>query len=176
MSENGQGTGYSLWLLPEPEERARLEALIERLSSRLGTVPFTPHVTLLGGLQGAEEWLVDRMHELVRDLPPLTLRLTRTDGQDAFFRCFYVEVEGAAALDVSHARAVAHLGVRTPPPFFPHLSLVYGRLSLAQKQGLAGELRPAVEGRVVRFTELRLVQTDGHVTDWVTVGQVFLTG
>lgn len=172
MSVNDQGTGYSLWLIPEPAERARLEALIHRLAARLGTPPFTPHVTLLGGLHGR----VDRLHELARDLPSLALRLTRIDGQDAFFRCLYVEAEGGAALGASRARAAERLDVRTPPAFFPHLSLVYGQLSSDRKRRLAGELGPEVEARTVLFGELWLVRTEGHVKDWEQVGAVSLTG
>ncbi len=176
MSMNDRGTGYSLWLMPEPAERARLEALIHRLSHRLGTPPFTPHVTLLGGLHGGEQGLVDRLHELARDLPPLSLRLTQVGGQDAFFRCLYVEAEGGAALGASHARAAAQLDVRTRASFFPHLSLVYGQLSSEQKRRLAGELRPEVEARTVLFPELWLVHTEGHVTEWGSVSQLLLTG
>jgi 2'-5' RNA ligase len=171
-----QGTGHSLWLMPEPSEGARLEALIARLASRLGTPPFPPHVTLLGSLPGTPEALLAATRALGRETPPLPLRLTRSGGQDAFFRCFYAEVEASAALEACHARAVARLGARTPAPFFPHLSLVYGALSLEQKAALAAELRPEAEARTVGFTALRLVRTEGRVADWRTVGEATLSG
>jgi 2'-5' RNA ligase len=171
-TQEAQGTGHSLWLMPEPAERARLEALIARLAARLGTPPFPPHVTLLGLLPGAPDALLEATRALGRQTPPLTLHLTRSGGQDAFFRCFYVEVEAAAALEAFHAHAVARFGARTPAPFFPHLSLVYGALSSEQKALLAME----VESCTVGFTALRLVRTEGRVTDWRTVGEVALTG
>jgi 2'-5' RNA ligase len=171
-----QGTGHSLGLMPEPAERARLEALIARLAARLGTPPFPPHVTRLGSLPGSPDALLEATRALGRESPPLAPRLTRSGGQDAFFRCFYAEVEAAAALEAFHARAVARLGARTPASFFPHVSLVYGALSSEQKALLADALRPEVEARTVAFTALRLVRTEGRVTDWRTVGEVALTG
>ncbi len=161
----GQAHGLSLWLTLEGPARARLRDLIAGLASRLGGPAFEPHVTLLPGLAGPEGELRPRAAELAQGLAAFPVRLTRVGGRDEYFRCLYVEADGGAALAETFGRACRLLGHFPREPFFPHLSLAYGRLEPAARAALCKELAPLVQGRC-EAGQLSLVRTEGPVSAW----------
>lgn len=78
------------------------------------------------------------------------------------------------------------LGVDNPDEaasrYFPHMSLVYGDLSVGRKEEIIAELerRHEVDGASIvgedgyRPTEILLVKTDGPPSDWRLLGAVDL--
>ena len=160
--------GHSLWLALEGPANTRLREVIAGLVGRLGGPPFEPHLTLLPGLAGPEPALVARGAELAGSLASFPVRLTRVGGRDEYFRCLYVEADGGAALADAFRRACRALGHFPREPFFPHLSLAYGRLEPAARAALCKELAPLVQGRGAA-RQLSLVRTEGPVSAWSTL-------
>lgn len=151
--------------MPGGETQTRLAALVEHLAARLGTEPFTPHVTLLPGPLGPEAETVARAAPLARELAPLTLKLAGIEGRDDPFRCLFVKVEATPALRAAHA-AAARAFLREPDPdFFPHLSLVYGRLESDEKASLARDIAEGSAGEI-EARRLCVCRTDGEVAEW----------
>ncbi len=157
--------GLSFWLTLEGAASERLREVLARLAGRLGGPEFEPHVTLLPGLTLPEAEVLARGAELAGSLTSLPLRLTRVGGRDEYFRCLYVEVDGGAALVGAFGRACRLLGHFPREPFFPHLSLAYGRLSPAARADLCRELSPLVQGRC-EARQLVLVRTEGPSAAW----------
>jgi hypothetical protein len=158
--------GLSLWLVPEEPERARLEALIRALAQRLGTPPFAPHVTLLGGIGLAAPEARERARELARGPGSLALQLTHAAHADEFYRCVVLEALPSDALLRAHEAARQALG-GGPGSYRPHLSLVYGRLPAAFREALVGE----VEGTLplplaTNAAHLELLATAGPPARW----------
>lgn len=159
--------GISLWLVPPDDVRSGLAQRIDGLARRLGTPRFEPHVTLLGGIEAAGEQVVAETRGLAAQLGPIGLRLNRAGGREEFFRCLFLEVELEPALNAAHRRARHLFGKRTEPPFFPHLSLAYGRLGSDQKSAVLRELEQDASWRIATFaSELRVVLTEGPVEEW----------
>lgn len=163
--EEPRAKGVSLWLMPEGKARDELGELIDRLAARLGTGPFAPHVTLVPGLPGPEESVLDRARRLAAELGSLPVELSRVDGTSEHFRCLFFQVAPHPALRDAHERAAARFGRQPDPSFDPHLSLVYGTLAAARRDDLKRELqplaRPSFEAR-----RLHVWRTEGPVGEW----------
>ncbi len=165
-------TGFSLWMLPPPDVAERFRALIRELSRRMGTPPFEPHLTLLGGIEDASA--AARVAPLAARLPPLPIRLTEIGTTAEYFRCVFIHAERTPLLQRAHQQACDMLG-QAPGEFTPHLSLIYGKLH-------ATEQARAIAGIGARFDtaftveRLALYSTAGPPPAWRRVAELGLTG
>ncbi|HET6278420.1 MAG TPA: 2'-5' RNA ligase family protein, partial [Candidatus Polarisedimenticolia bacterium] len=156
---------YSLWLIPCGDQAQRLAETIERLGRDHGGPRFDPHLTLLGGLEGAEERFVAATERLAASLRPITLQLRGVEFGDERYRCLYLRVARRGDLMAAHREALHLFGRSSDPSFMPHLSLFYGSLSPASRTRIAATL---AEWRSVscRTGRLRLVKTGGEPSSW----------
>jgi hypothetical protein len=153
--------------VPADDVRVGLAERIDGLALRLGTPRFEPHVTLLGGVLAPGEQVIEKTRTLTAELGPIRLQLTRPGGRDEFFRCLFLEVEAEPALADAHRRARELFGKSDEPPFFPHMSLVYGGLAPEAKNALLLELESDASWRGATLaSELRVVLTEGSVEEW----------
>ena len=167
-------THFSLWLMPAPAHGARFARVIDSLSRRLEAPRFDPHVTLCGNRGGSEAEWAAQTEILAARLAPLELQLTDLDYTDEYFRCLYVQVNRSAELLRMRAAACRYLGWPDAGDFMPHLSLLYGSFSTAEKERLIGEI-----GRfdtVLRADRLALCAPSGPPAGWRIYGPFPLTG
>lgn len=151
---------FSLWLLLPREAQERFQALIARLSARLGTPAFEPHITLLGGLTGAEEDWRQRTRALAGAIKSFEVRLLAVTWLDEYYRCLFVEVTQSRALLDAHQTARKVFDQRPETGFYPHLSLVYGDLKEHEKEAIVDEIGRYFD-ESIRIEELALYDTSG---------------
>jgi 2'-5' RNA ligase len=164
-----EGPRYSLWLMPEGEVHREFADVIVRLSERFGTPTFEPHVTLLGGLHGAERDIVTRISDIVRTMRPVEIRTSTLHSQEDYFRQFFVQVEKSRPLMETRARVKVLAGGRRERPYSPHVSLMYGSVRYQDREALlmemGGELTTEFETKT-----LHVVDTAGTPEKWRRVG------
>lgn len=165
----------SLWLLLPQEVHARFQALITRLSVRLGTPAFGPHITLLGGLTGTEEDLCRRTRVLAGALRSFEVRLLEAAWLDEYYRCLFVEVAPSRALSAAHEAAGRHFDQQPDARFYPHLSLVYGKLGQKEKMQILDDIGKTFD-ESVRIEHIALYDTSGPPSEWRCVTRVELGG
>ncbi len=157
-----KGAGFSLWIVPEGEVHRRLAALIAELARGIGGPVFDPHVTLLAAVPGPAASVIARAEEVMRVSNPFLLRLVGPEVDDAYFRSLYLRVEPSPELLAFQAAARDAFGRREEPPFFPHLSLLYGA---PPPPAVIEEVRLAVpDGFEARSVDL--YSTEGEVASW----------
>jgi 2'-5' RNA ligase len=113
----------SIWLQLSDEQEASLRALIERLASAHGTVPFQPHLTVCSP-QSEASW--DAAAEYVRTSKALPLRVAKkriSCSTTAPMRAVVIDVEDTSGLRAFRADLRRITGAVEPPP--PHISLLY---------------------------------------------------
>jgi 2'-5' RNA ligase len=169
------GRGISLWLMPEGAARDGLAAAVARLAARLGTEPFAPHLTLLPGIDGPEDEVLETTGRLASILRPLRLSLRSIEGRDEPFRCLFAVADPDEPLRAAHAAAARAFGREPDPAFVPHLSLVYGTLAPEVKRSLVVEL---TDETPLAFESARIHawRTEGPVRDWRALGAFRLGG
>lgn len=151
---------FSLWFILPGDARVRYRALIERLSARLGTPVFEPHITLLGGLTGEEEGLRQRTRALAGAIGSFEARLLEAKWLDEYYRCLFVEVALSRALLDAHETARKVFDQRLEGGFYPHLSLVYGDLKAPVKETIVEEIGRYFDESIC-IEELALYDTSG---------------
>jgi 2'-5' RNA ligase len=128
------GGAFAIWLIPSEPIRGRLAGEVHRLAIRLGTVPFDPHLTLVGGLRSPEADVVSAAGILAASVLPVGFEMGRAGGLPEIFRALYVEVEPSAGLLAARRRAVELLPAAEGTDFHPHVSLVYGELGERERK------------------------------------------
>jgi 2'-5' RNA ligase len=161
-------TRYALWLLPDAAAGDAFGDAIVRLSGRYQGPRFTPHVTLLGWVTGAEQQLAQTTAQLAQQLRVLHLRGSGFDGEQYYFRCFYLKLEASQELMQAHERASAAFNAGHSSDYMPHLSLVYGQGTVTDKAALTRELATSLPSEF-SVDRLQLVHITVSVADWRVV-------
>ncbi len=157
--------GYSLWLVPTDEPLAALAAALASVAAAHGTPRFEPHVTLIGQLRQDQEAVWRATAALARHLRPFEVRLGEIVTSEQFFQAVVATVAQTGPVMAANRSAREALGRHDDPPYFPHLSLAYGKLSAALT-ATAEAAYATVRQRVFTVSSLQLVQTAGEVRDW----------
>ena len=116
---------YSLWLRPEGETANKLRALIAKLATQYGTSVFEPHITYLGDLNLSKEEALLKTFQISSQLRPFIAELNELDYTENYFRCVFIKAKKTKFL-----KEIA----------MPHLSLIYGNLSIEVKKKIIAEL------------------------------------
>ncbi|MDH3309839.1 MAG: 2'-5' RNA ligase family protein [Gammaproteobacteria bacterium] len=170
-----QAPRFSLWLRLPREAHERFQSLIAKLSARLGTPLFEPHITLLGGLSGSEEALRRQTRALAGATAPFEVRLLEVGCLDEYYRCLFVKIALSRALQEVHAVARRFFDQSLDADFTPHLSLVYGNLEEKEKENILDDIgRDFYEN--LRLEELGLYDTSGPVWRCVERGRFGAAG
>lgn len=165
-----KGVGLTLWIVPEGEVRRRLATLIRMLSRRFGGPIFEPHLTLLAGLPGPAADVLATARRVARGTGPFEVRLLGPEAGDSYFRCLHLPVQPSPDLLALNERFREAFGRRDEPPFFPHLSLLYGP---PPAPPILDEIRTSLPaGFGARRVDL--YSTEGEVERWHRVGRLKL--
>lgn len=131
---------YSLWIMPAGDVYDRLKDIILRLSLKYSTPRFEPHITLIGGLSGSEEEILSRISRLTASLRPFTVKLTKTEYLDEYYRCLFLRAKETDDLLNAYALAGKIFDNLQEEKYMPHLSLMYGDFPAKIKEEIAMEI------------------------------------
>ena len=137
MKNNGR---YSIWLIPSGGVYNKLHDLIFQLSKKYFPSNFEPHVTLIGGLIGAEENILSKTSQLAAIAKPFAIRLTRVEYLDEERRCLFIKAEETDDLINANLRAREIFNQLQAPKYMPLLSLMYGNFSPEIKEKIIAEM------------------------------------
>jgi hypothetical protein len=166
------GGRFALWLLPDAAARQWLAALIHDLAREFQTVAFEPHLTLLGGIHGAEPALTATLANLADRMKAMALRPSAVQYRPEYFRSVYIGIVSDAALDQSRGDAAALYG-GSAAAFEPHISLLYGDLPEETKHVIAVRLSDRLPHRIP-CDRVALYDLAGKPDAWSAVATVSL--
>ena len=154
----------------------RFNSLIEALAREHPPSPlFASHITLLGGIRGAEDDLLQGLNELAGAIQPFQVRLEGLAGhEDSFYRCLYLRAEPSEEL-LRARKEAERIFTRfrneasEGEAFMPHLSILYGRIDNEARQMMINSLGSAL-GCNFRAESVSLYRTDGAPAEWSRAG------
>ena len=150
----------AVWLQPEWQAGAELDAVIARLAAAHGTAAFPAHVTLLGPLRQEVGAAVTGLGRLADTLSALRIEFDEVRCEPAWQRSLYLAAVATAALGQAAQVAARALWLPGQSEYQPHLSLQYSELPITDKRRLASSV--ALELPLsVRFDRLSLWRVDG---------------
>ena len=159
---------FSLWLMPGGHARYDLQKLITDLSVQYATPKFEPHVTLIGELAISEKEAVTKTQQLAKLLRPFTIALREVAYLNEYFRCVFIKAEKTPDLLNANLKACEVFEQRSDKNYMPHLSLVYGDLTLPVKtriiKNIGQECRLDFEVK-----SIALYYTNGQPQDWYPI-------
>ena len=175
MTAGPAAFGYYLWLMPAGEALHRLQGVVDRLAEAHSGPVFTPHVTLLSGLDADENWLIETNRRLAARLAPLNLDLTVPEAGTTFFQCIYMRVADSPSL--SQARQAAGEAFALPvDDYMPHLSLYYGDGSPGRRAFILKTV-PSHAKCSFAVKSIQLIRADSQKpSDWHCIDQAPLGG
>lgn len=147
---------YSLWLEPPPALASTSAGFIARYAGASGgrCPNFDPHVTLAGGFVGTEAQAKEKSAAIVASLAsafgPLRCDAMEVSAGTRFHQCVYLRMVPTEQLANAHALAARAFGLEPGngggAPYMPHLSLVYGQLTDAQREDARHDAETALLG------------------------------
>lgn len=159
------GKGYALWLVPGEPLFSRLAAQIARLSRKLATPLFEPHITLLGGITLPEEEVIARSVSLAGALKPFQIELGKIGYLDEYFRCLFIRAVPADSILNAHQAAQEIFRQQGGPPYEPHISLIYGKLGIETKKEIAAGFA-SLAGQTFEVESLAVYRVRGAPSEW----------
>jgi 2'-5' RNA ligase len=177
------GVTIAFWLLPgEPSMRA-IAQTVDELARRYDAPRFTPHVTLHVDRAAPHADLAGLLDEVAARFAPFEMRAGPTGHSPQLFKTLFVTLSGGDIVGLAGALAAGMRRWRptaaedTEPAatyrLEPHLSLLYKKLSDAERETLAA--RHCRNGeflyfdRIAAVTPVPGVRDLSRVEDWVVL-------
>ena len=158
---------YSLWLVPSRKSTAyrELQATIAELATAYDTTEFEPHVTLLGGISGPVDRVLETTESLAEAHQALSLSLETIQCSTTRHQCVFAFVEATLPLLSLRQTAVREFGLRGEV-YVPHLSLIYSDMPLGERFTVVDSLNRSSLPTAVLADELAVVETSGFASEW----------
>lgn len=166
-------SGYALWAIPDEPFYTILFDLIKRFSREKGTPSFVPHCTIASDITGEPSHLIQRGHLIATSTQPFSLHCIAIDYDDDPYRSITLRVQSISELLTLRSNAIEAFGLNPSKPYLPHISLLYGTLSLSEKQALANSL-PLQFPCAVPVSSIALWSVEGFPHQWYEVEQYAL--
>lgn len=155
----------SFWLVPAEPSRSFYQAIIDDLAQRYDAPSFIPHVTLYSGEYSCDTPIDCLIETAIQTIHPFSLKIDRVRYSQHFTKTLFVQFHPHWMLSqISESLRSASFSSQESSSIDtsdfildPHLSLIYGSLSEAEKQHLAETLNlPESE---LWFDELHAIAT-----------------
>ncbi|MEL7833338.1 2'-5' RNA ligase family protein [Fodinibius sp. Rm-B-1B1-1] len=156
---------YSIWLEPTGDVAYNYKQRIKKLSEKHGTPKFSPHITLVGGLEATNAELVPLIDTLASSVTPFSLTLTKAGYLNTFYQALFIHIAENEQLLNLRKNACQLFDCNKNEEYMPHLSLLYGELSSKEKEVILNNIgREFYTDFMVK--KVVLMNTDGTPPRW----------
>ena len=155
---------HYLWLMPQKETYDEFQKIIQDLSKAYGTPRFEPHVTLVSGLSGNKDLLVEKIDALTLGKHKFSVTTKGVDYIRGFFTSLLLNIQNTPEIDQLNAQARQYLTPFGQGPHHPHLSLLYGDITSQEQKRIIADLNCA--GQTILLNKLKLVRGHSDVSQW----------
>ena len=163
--EGGHGEIFSVWLMPAKPTEHELAALIADARGRYGGPDFVPHVTVIGGVC-ARRWIVEAAAERIASaMTTLDFQVAGPAQGDEYYRCCFLRLAEHRPLADARQEAISTFRLSPTDPYEPHVSILYGRVSLTDRQAWVATVDLKLPTRL-EFDAIELRRTSGPPPAW----------
>ncbi|HEY0756881.1 MAG TPA: 2'-5' RNA ligase family protein [Ktedonobacteraceae bacterium] len=159
---------YSFWFMPGGAVEQKFSQLIVQLAQRYASPVFPPHITLLGSIEAHEQEIVRQAQDLASLIHSFSVQLTNVAFTPAYYQALFVKVDPSAEIVAAYQQVSKLFPANQQTAYMPHLSLLYGDLSIAIKQKIIEEIGEHFADRFEVDT-LHLYLTEGAASDWQSI-------
>lgn len=160
-----QAKGYSIWLLFDEKIEKYLQTIINLLSTQFGSPKFTPHITLLSGLEGNEAELLKKFYELSQ-IKSFNVEIKKVSYSDEFYRSLFIEIKKNEELKTIFEFATKAFDINSDfNSFLPHISLLYSFEQEEIKQELINKYLQDLPEEM-KVSRIGFFRTKGRPQNW----------
>ena len=156
---------YSLWLRPIQSQIDELTKIMSDLSHQYRTKPFPPHITLLSNIPVELNTIKQACTKIVDQTQEFDIPLQNIAYSETYYRNFYIQAELTPALTDVYESTKKLLNYTPDEDYLPHVSLLYGKLSIETKEKLNLQLDKNYPKKLI-CNRLDLYSSSGNVSDW----------
>jgi hypothetical protein len=163
---NDQGS-YGLWLVPTGSAMEELKKVVVNLAAAHASPVFTPHVTLVGSLEGNESEVLTKVAHLAAETKPFTVETAAVDFSTTYFQCVFARIKTSVPL-LELYQKTSSMFSNADVFYMPHLSLIYGDFTFEER----AEIAQSIDLPTLSFQpQLVLNRSDAQtpVEDWEIV-------
>ena len=124
---------FSVWLVPQRKEEKELNKIVKNLAKKYNSPIFIPHLTLLGNAMISFEALKSIVDEVFEDKKPLTIKKTKLNQSEQFFKTVFIEFELSDILKNFFIALSKKTDKSSVENFKPHISLIYKLMPESEK-------------------------------------------
>ena len=150
---------HSIWLLAQAQMQSGLENDIAGLSARFGCPLFSPHVTLVGDLQGAPHQTLQICKQELEGFAPVCAKVTGLARSDAYFMSAFLDLEFPSNWVAVQESLCAALGGAQTENFRPHISLAYGLAQGVSQKAHLDDITTARTGNQIILDKVTAVSS-----------------
>ena len=132
---------FGFWLLPPKEVQAEYKKVIDKYSGRLKTPSFEPHITILGTVKGDREEIIGKVEKIALNISPIEIMISDITISTTYHQCVFARIKPTPSLLDAHLDLKDVLDSTTKGMYVPHMSLIYGDISLKEKNEIAEEIQ-----------------------------------
>lgn len=176
MADHNDLQHYALWLVPSPKEEQHLSDLIRRTAADTPGCPaFAPHVTLIYPVW--RDLPLDDITQRIRQAvkvaalhAPLEVDLRPAQSGTKYYQSVLSPLVVTPTLTALRLHIEAAFPTPPLPPYFPHLSLLYGDLSTEKRDAIAAGINESQSlPSHLSLTSISVVDCRGSPPEWTTV-------
>jgi 2'-5' RNA ligase len=169
----------SLWLLPVPDQAARLSKQIQAFSRMRQRPAFLPHLTLYAPIHAAADLLRNEQAMICAQQAPVELTPTGVSHSEAHYRAVVIELAATPELRDWQQALQQRWFPTDERVYAPHLSLVYDQIPVAERAAMAQETQWASHYRFDRLAAVKTESSDPaghHYQEWELLWELPLSG
>lgn len=131
---------FGFIVIPEGKVFSTFDTLIEKYGKKLHTPTYPPHLTLMHTVEGNEKDIINQVQSTARTIKPFKVEVGPVEFSTTFFQCVFARVYTTAELLNAHLNIKSALDSQEKHVFMPHISIVYGDLSMQAREKISQEI------------------------------------
>jgi 2'-5' RNA ligase len=171
---------YSIWLIPEGEDREKLQKVVNTLAGEFGAPVFQPHITIVPDYEAELNDILDVLPGLSwKSRGPLKITFSGPSIGESYYRSVYMLAEKSPEL--LELFSSIRNQIKFEGDVFPHMSLIYGDFDVETRKKISNraiELLPKQfsfgVSKITLFNTPRDQESGDRVSTWKWAGEVFL--
>ncbi|MDX1641452.1 MAG: 2'-5' RNA ligase family protein [Balneolaceae bacterium] len=155
-------------MIPDEKPESKYRRIIQGLAEKYQSEAFRPHITLAGVPDWTEERIIKSIEKIAEDSPPLQLSTGNIYCKQSPYQKITLGVLKSQKLDALHQRIDGAFRGNFSKKLYPHLSLLYSRMSCSDLHQEIQGLEKKVDGQIL-FNRIAFIQCKGTPEDWRTL-------
>lgn len=160
---------YSVWAEPVEKDAKYLLQIINNLGKKYDSPIFCPHITVYSKIRAGSA-----AKSAIRNcgkMKKFTVKTTDLAFSDDLWKTVFVNVEKNQELRQIHNTIKKAVPPSTKYEFHPHVSLIYKKMDISEKQAIIGSLKIKQK---FTFDKIAVIASSNDVKKWKVLDRIVL--